>query len=100
MESSPLEDCKSTLGKGRIVRVSGWEELVESVKEFLTELNLPIYDLQPDNTFGTQIAEDRLLFLNRNTTDRQIEITCRAKQQVTILPAMTISNSQIVFPMD
>lgn len=87
-----------TLGKGRIARVSGWGALAGAVRELLEELKLPVYDLQPDNIFGTQIAEDRFLFLNRNADEISMEIFQNDKRQILMLPGMTISDSKVIFP--
>ncbi len=54
------------IGKGRIVRVNGWDGLSDTLKNTLLELKLPTCDLIKDNVFATQIGKDSWLFLNTN----------------------------------
>lgn len=61
------------VGKGRIVRIKGWEELSKTLKISLTELKLPFCDLEDDDVFATQIAKDKWLFLNTNDKESIIQ---------------------------
>lgn len=56
------------LGKGSIIRVSGWDNLASELRKTLDELNLPVYDLEEDGIYGTQINDNELLFLNTKKT--------------------------------
>lgn len=53
-----------TIGSGSIVRVFGWKSLVSELRKTLADLNLPVYDLEQDGLYGTQINDKEFLFLN------------------------------------
>lgn len=55
-------------GKGRIMRVNGWDGLSGALRTTMSELKLPFCDLMRDSIFTTQIGNDQWYFLN--TTDR------------------------------
>lgn len=66
-----------TLGKSSIVRVEHWDTLAAELRKTLDELGLPVYDLEKNGIYGTQIGPDRFLFLN--TTDKESSITILRK---------------------
>lgn len=68
------ESNNRKIGKGRIVRVNGWESLSESLQTSMTDLKLPVCDLKEDNVFATQIGEERWLVLNTADQDAEIHI--------------------------
>lgn len=80
------------LGKGLIVRVEGWEALAAELGKVLGDLGLPVYDLQPDGIFGTQIAENRFLFLNTAEAESEVEIQCKGKGTLARIAAGTITD--------
>jgi len=63
------ESKNRKIGKGRIVRVNGWDGLSWELKQSMTDLKLPICDLVKDDVFATQIDENKWLILN--TTDKE-----------------------------
>jgi len=62
------------IGKGRIVRVSGWENLSEQLGTTLNELHLPVCDLKEDSIFATQTGKKNWLILNTADQDSEINI--------------------------
>ena len=62
------------IGKGQIVRVSGWEGLSAKLRTTLVDLRLPACDLTEDDVFATWIGEDRWLILNTAEQDSEIRI--------------------------
>jgi len=63
--------------KNSVTRVTNWDELENELRKAHTELNLPIYDLKKDGIYGTQISENRFLFLN-TADDAKVEINKRS----------------------
>ncbi len=60
------------IGKGRIVRVGGWDGLSATLRKTMSDLGLPACDLVKDDVFATQIGKDNWLILN--TTDKESTI--------------------------
>lgn len=67
------------LGKGEIIRVEDKEALAKQLKKTLGDLNLPAYDLQINGIFGTQISDNKFLFLNTGSADAQVNIQYKGK---------------------
>ncbi|MHB1455672.1 MAG: beta-galactosidase [Armatimonadota bacterium] len=66
------------MGKGSIVRVSGWDSLASELRKTMTELELPVYDLVQDGLYGTQLNAKDFLFLNTGDS-RKVSIDFGAK---------------------
>jgi len=56
------------IGKGHIIRVSGWDNLPGALRSAMLELRLPVIDLMKDGIFATQTGKNQWLFLN--TTEK------------------------------
>ena len=83
-------ECR-TLGKGGIARVEGWDALASRLKKVMGDLRLPIYDLAKDGIFGTQIADDRFLFLNTTDAESKVKIRYKGKTTDAAIAAGTIT---------
>ena len=81
-----------TLGKGRVERVADWAALPEALAGVLEQLGLPVMDLREDGVFGTQIEENRFLFLNTSEEDVVEEIRQSGRSHQATVPAGTIAD--------
>ena len=79
------------LGKGGIVRVKNREELVRRLEKVMRKLDLAVYDLKKDGMYGSQIAEDRFMFLNTGDADVPIVIEHGCKKAEAVASAGTIT---------
>ena len=68
-----------TIEKGKIQRVKNEQELISSLRDDLRELDLPVYDLQRDGVFGTQIGPGKFLFLNTGAGAAKVSVACNGK---------------------
>jgi len=84
-----------TLGKGEITRVKDWDALVVQLKNDLTDLNLPVYDLVRDGIYGAQIGEKRFLFLNTGSGATNIDLECSGKTTHPQIEAGTITEVNV-----
>ena len=84
-----------TLGKGGIVRLGMQEELIPRLEKVMRSLGLAVYDLKKDGVFGSQIAEDRFLFLNTGTADVPVTIECKGKKVASTASAGTITEVRL-----
>jgi len=62
------------LGKGSIIRMSGWASLASELTKTLTQLQLSFPEVKEDGVFGTQISVNRFLFLNTNNSEIKIDV--------------------------
>ncbi|MCE5200526.1 MAG: family 14 glycosylhydrolase [Armatimonadota bacterium] len=83
------------LGNGKILRVTGWDELAAELKQCMIDLDLPIYDLKKDDVYGTQIGENRFLFLNTGSADAQVEIKTGNNCKKCIIPTGSIIDEEV-----
>ena len=67
------------IGKGSVIRVVDKDALVQQLKKDLGELDLAVYDLHADGIFGTQISDNKFLFLNTGSADAQVNIQYKGK---------------------
>lgn len=79
-----------TIGKGKIIRVSGWEGLASELGKAMTDLNLPVYDLKEDGIYGTQLDEKTFMFLNTGK-DANLTIKQSEKSVTADIPGGTIT---------
>ncbi len=74
-------------GKGRIIRVNGWDGLSGALRTTMSELRLPVCDLMRDSIFATQIGKNQWLFLNTTGKPSIIRIMLPGrKRDATIKP--------------
>ncbi|MDH7482729.1 MAG: family 14 glycosylhydrolase [Armatimonadota bacterium] len=82
---------EQVLTQAGITRVNGWNELISELRKALASFGYPVYDLKKDGIFGTQISNNKFLFLNTTKAESQIEIENRGKKSKAFLPAGTIT---------
>ena len=92
-ETMLFGDARSgrSLGKGEIARVKNEEELVARLGSDLRALGLPVYDLQKNGIFGTQIEAGKFLFLNTGAGSAKVKIECDGKTVEPRIAAGTIT---------
>ncbi|MHB0999637.1 MAG: family 14 glycosylhydrolase [Armatimonadota bacterium] len=78
------------LGKGKIVRVNGWNGLASEMRKAMGDLGLPVYDLKEDGVYGTQLDEKNFMFLNVGK-DSKVRIIQGTKSIDAAIPAGTIT---------
>ncbi len=83
------------LGKGRLWRVSGWDELASQLKSTLSDLGLPVLDLAADGVYATQIAPDRFLFLNTGASEAKVEIDIKGNKTNAAIGPGTIADVKL-----
>ena len=80
------------LGKGRIMRVSGWDALSGALRTTMTKLKLPVCDLMRDSIFVTQLGKDQWFFLNTSVKSPKIGAMLPGrKRDATIIKPGTIT---------
>ena len=80
------------LGKGSIMRVSGWDALSGALRTAMTKLKLPVCDLMRDSIFVTQIGKDQWFFLNTSVKSPKIGVMLPGrKRDATIIKPGTIT---------
>jgi hypothetical protein len=80
-----------TLGKGGIIRISGWEGLSGALRTTMSKLRLPVCDLMRDSIFVTQIGKDQWFFLNTSVKSSKIRITLPGSKHDAIINPGTIT---------
>ncbi len=84
-----------TLGKGRVKRVNGWDNLAVELESILTRLGHAVCDLRRDGVFATQIEPNRFLFFNVNASEANVEIRTAGSVKTYSLPGATISEVKL-----
>ncbi len=83
------------IGKGRIIRVSGWDRLSEALRNTMSELRLPVCDLMNDSIFATQIGKDQWLFLNTTNKSSIIKIILPNSTRDVVTKPETITEANV-----
>ncbi|HIJ72998.1 MAG TPA: family 14 glycosylhydrolase [Candidatus Hydrogenedentes bacterium] len=84
------------VGKGAIIRTSGWDGLAAQLRTVLAGLQLPVCDLDKDSVFCSQIAENRFLLLNANDREAEFRIEYQAKRATGSVPRRSITEAVLV----
>jgi hypothetical protein len=84
-----------SLGKGEIARVKNEDELASQLGKDLRELGLPVYDLQKNGIYGTQIGEGKFLFLNTGPGSAKIKVECAGKTMEPKIEGGTITEVEV-----
>ena len=61
----------------------------------MRELGLPVYDLQKDGIFGTQIEANKFLFLNTGAGSAKVKIECAGKTLEPRIDGGTITEVEV-----
>ena len=77
--------------KGGIRRVHGLDQVAAHLRAISWKLGLPVYDAGNDGVYGTQIGDNRFLFLNMGKGDAPVAVERKGKRASTTAPALTIT---------
>jgi hypothetical protein len=83
------------LGKGAIIRVSGWDALASELTKTLKELRLPFPEVKEDGVFGTQIGENRFFFLNTNNVESKVNVRYNGSDVPVVVHPSTITDIKL-----
>ena len=82
-------------GKGRIIRVNGWDGLSGALRTTMSELRLPVCDLMRDSIFATQIGKNQWLFLNTTGKPSIIRIMLPGRKRDATIKPGTITEVEL-----
>lgn len=82
-------------GKGRIIRVNGWDGLSGALRTTMSELRLPVCDLMRDSIFATQIGNNQWLFLNTTGKSSIIRIMLPGRKRDATIKPGTITEVEL-----
>lgn len=79
-----------TYGKGEIRRVTDWNSLADRIGGLMKSMQLPVYDLKPDNVYCTDLGDGRFLLLNITPNGALSEIELQGRKTAVTVPAKAI----------
>ena len=83
------------LGKGGIVRVSGWKNLASELTKTMDQLGVSYLEVKSDGVYGTQIGESRFLLLNTNKTEKEAKVMFNGNDSSVKISPATIADVKL-----